>query len=140
MANSLFPKAREGFLTGTRDWTDGRGRALLYGAELTLDRVLSGDYVYVDDLDPALILARSSAPAVFGATDGFATSQEFRFVAFSNPVEVKSIVLFFSDPLGGDSTSLLIGYIDVASGIPFTGTGEDYAVTYDASFGGYFRL
>lgn len=126
MANAVYPKGLEGILDGTIDWDSHTIKACLVTSGYTyntahdnFDDVTAGNRVGT----PVTLTGKSVTNGVAGA--GTAT-----FTAVSGSA-VNAIVIYDAQT-GVESTSRLICYIDVATGLPVTPSGGDITVQWDA--------
>jgi len=118
MANSLFVKGREGFLTGQIDWDTGTIKAALVKG-YTLDVTDT----YVSEITGAGgTLVGSTAVTGKTATDGVAGSSTIDFGVVSTDATVHTGIVFFqsSAPSGGsdlaNNAQRLIGWVDTLAG------------------------
>jgi len=132
MANLLYPKAKEAFLSGDIDLVNDTIKVIaLDGADYTY----SSAHDFYDDAASAARVGTATALAsktvtngVFDAADvtlSSVTGDEFEFI------------LIFQDT-GTESTSHLIALFDTATGLAFTPSGGDITITWNAS--GIFAL
>lgn len=135
MANSLYAKARERFLLGQLNWDTDDIRIVPcdtnYVAQLEVDEYLSDIPVNRRFLPGKTLVNRS-------ATDGYAFADGVQFDVTPDGRQIKSLVIYVEGATEADSP--LIAYIDQGGGLPFTPTGLTYTVSWDAAFGGIFRL
>lgn len=135
MANALFDSGREGFLAGDIDW-DANNIKLVF-----IDHADDTPNVSTDDnLDDLLVAARV-------ATSGnFASKTTTAGVADAADVTVNTVT---GDPFesiniykdtGTESTSRLIAYIDVATGLPCTPGGGNISIVWDSGSNRIFKL
>jgi hypothetical protein len=135
MANALYGIGRQGFLDGSLDWDTQEIRILLvdnadYTVNIDVDNAL-------DDVPGAGRVAESDALASKTVTLGVADAADKTWSAVSGDVS-ESIVGFFES--GVESTSLLIFYIDTATGLPVTPNSGDITVAWDSGADKIFKL
>lgn len=125
MANLLYPKGKEAFLTGAIDLLGDTIRVALVDAGAY---TYSGAHEYFGSVasavvgTPVTLTGKSVADGVFAAADA-------TFTAVVGPtVEALVIYQWTGDP----ATSRLIAYIDTATGLPFTPHGGNVLVPWDA--------
>lgn len=135
MANALYDKARERFLTGQFNWSTDTIKAVLvdtgaYTVSLTAHEFLS---------DIASSSRISSSGAFTGKTTagGAADANDITFSSVAG-ASIEAIVLY-SDS-GTEATSPLIAFIDTATGLPITPNGGDIIVTWDNGVNRIFKL
>lgn len=135
MANSLFDKGRENFLGGDADW-DANAIKLVF-----VDHADDTPMVATDDaLDDILAAARVATSGAFvnkTKTNGVADADDVTLTAVSGD-SFESIVIY--KDTGVEATSLLIAYIDTATGLPFTPSGSDITVQWDNGANRIFKL
>jgi hypothetical protein len=131
MSSALYANAKALLLAGSLDWlTDTYKVALVttsgggsYAVNLAADQYLSA-------IPGGAIVATSSALAGKATTGGAAlAATNTVFTALSGGV-VGALVVF--KDTGVPSTSPLVAYIDTATGLPFTPTGSDLTIAWDA--------
>ena len=133
MANQLYPKAKEDFLSGNIDMTSDTIKIVL---------VDTGDYTFSsahEDLadvpsagrvSTATLSGKSVTSGVFDATDA----------VFSNVTGDESEALIIYKDSGVEATSRLIAYIDTATGLPITPSGGDITVAFSDGANKIFAL
>jgi hypothetical protein len=135
MANTLYDKGRERFLTANLNWSSDTIKAILvdtgaYTANFTTHEFLS-------DVSAG---ARIAGPVTLGSkttTGGAADAADITFSAVSG-TSIEAIILY--KDTGAEGTSPLIAYIDTATGLPITPNGGDIIVTWDNGTNKIFKL
>lgn len=135
MANALYDAGREAFLNGDIDWTNDDIRAILvdtgaYAVNLATHNAL-------DDIAAGARIAVSSALGSKTSTAGVADAADVTFTAVTGTT-VEATVLY--KHTGTESTSLLIAYIDTATGLPVTPNGGNISITWDSGANRIFKL
>lgn len=134
MANSLYDAGRDAFANGDIDWVNDDIRAILvdtndYSVDLAthnaLDDIVSGARVAT-----AALSGKSTSAGVCDASD----------VTFSTVSGDQSEALVLYKHTGVESTSILIAYIDTATGLPVTPGGGDITITWDNGANKIFKL
>lgn len=144
MANALFDKGRNRFLTGDTRWLADDIRAILvdtagYAANLNTHEFLSA-------IPAAARVAVAALPsATRTAVDGVADAADVTFPAVSATAPtVEAIVLYkhVVDVNGVllEGSSALIAYIDTATGLPVTPNGGDLIVRWSDLANRIFKL
>lgn len=134
MANALYDKAREGFLSGLINYSSDNIKVVLvdtglYTANLATDQ-------YLSDIPSGARVATSSNLASKTVTNGVADAADVTFPAVTG-ASIEAVVVY--KDTGTPSSSRLICYIDSgSSGIPITPNGGDIATAWHAS--GIFKL
>lgn len=135
MANALFDRGRQGFLAGDIDWDADNIK--LVGVDHTDDTpVPTTD----EDLADILAAGRVMTSANFSGkttTDGVADADDVTVSTVSGD-GIDSINIYFDS--GTEATSLLIAFIDTATGLPVVPNGGDITVQWDAGANRIFQL
>jgi len=133
MTASLYDFGRDQFLGGSIDWATDDIRVILvdtddYTVNLATDQ-------HLDDVPGAARVA--TAALANESTDGAGTADadDLTFSSVSGD-QFEAIVIY--QHTGTESTSILIGYDDTLVGLPFTPSGSDITITWDAA--GIFTL
>lgn len=135
MANSLFDRGRQGFLDGEIDWGSSNIKCVL-----------------VDHADDTPVPATDEDLADIGAAARVATSGNFASktvtagVADATDVTINSVtgdpfesIVIYMDS-GVEATSLLIAFIDTATGLPATPGGGNITISWDNGANKIFKL
>lgn len=135
MANALYDKGREGFLAGDIDWD---------AATIKLVHVDEGidvpDLAVDDNLDDRAAGARIATSGAFTTktvTNGVADADDVTCTGVTG-ASVESIDVY--KDTGVESTSRLAANIDTATGLPYTPSGGDVTVRWDAGANRIFKL
>ena len=135
MANGLYGKARQAFLSGDIDWLVDDIRAILidvadYTVAINVDQ-------YLSSIPAAARVAVSASFTNKTATLGVADADD---VTFSTATGDQSEALVIYKHTGTDGTSPLIAYLDTATGLPVLPNGGDIVVTWSATSNKIFKL
>lgn len=135
MANALYDKGREKFLTGTISWSSDNIKVVLvdaadYSVNLTTHEFLS-------DVASAGRVATSGNLASKTTTGGIADAADITFTAVTG--DPSEALIIYKDT-GSAATSPLIAYIDTATGLPVTPNGGDITVVWDNGSNKIFKL
>lgn len=135
MANSLYDKGRESFLSQNPalDWDTDTIKVML----VKTAQSFSNSHQYVSDLSGANIVARSSALSSKTVTNGIANAAT---IVFTAPASGNACNLILYKDTGADATSPLIAFIDTGTGLPVTTNGADVTVTWDSGANKIFKL
>ncbi len=135
MANALFDSGREGFLAGDIDWDAHNIKLVLVDHGVDTPNVSTDNAL--DDIGAG---ARIATSANFGSKTTTAGVADAGNVTLSTVVgaQVESIVIYKDS--GVESSSLLIAYIDTATGLPVTPNGGDIVVQWDDGANKIFKL
>jgi hypothetical protein len=133
MANQLYPKGKENFLSGNIDMVnDTITIALVDTASYTFDNT----HISFANVTPSAVVAntqlasKSVGNGVFDAADAI----------FNNVSGNQSEALILFKDTGTNTTSYLIAYIDTATGLPVTPSGGDITVSFSDSTTKIFSL
>ena len=135
MANALYDKARERFLTGQFNWSTDSIKSVLvdtgaYTVSLTSHEFLS-------DISSSARVSTSGAFTGKTTTGGAADANDITFSSVSGS-SIEAIVIYCDT--GTEATSPLIAFIDTATGLPITPNGGDIIVTWDNGANKIFKL
>lgn len=136
MSNFLFPKAREAFLTGALDWTAGTNTFKAILIDQGVDTPTTADD-YLDDIGTGARVGTAVALASRTGTDGAADAADITFTAVTG-ASCEGLLIY--KDTGSEATSLLIAYIDTATGLPITPNGGDIIVVWDNGTNKIFRI
>jgi len=137
MANALYDKGREAFLSGTINWeADNIKVALVRGYTVN-----TATHEYLSDITGGgggTIVATSGNLASKTPTAGVADAADFTWTAVGTGAACAYIIIYKDTGVAG--TSRLIAYIDTATGLPVTPNGGDITVTWDNASNKIFKL
>ena len=135
MANALYDKGREHFLLGNIDWVADNIKIVLVDlADYTLDIV---NDEFLSDIAVAGRVATSANLAGKASVTGIADAND---VTLSTVTGDQSEAIVIYQDTGTETTSRLIAFIDVATGLPITPVGTDITVTWDDGANKIFKL
>lgn len=133
MANALFDAGREGFLDGTINFSTGDIRVMLVRSTY----VFSAAHKFLADLG-VVDNGRSAALASKTVAAGIANAANTSLTATA-AAACASLVLF--QHTGVDATARVIGFIDTATGLPFTpAASQNVPVNWDTGVNKIFKL
>jgi len=133
MANALYGKGREKFLTGDIAWdTDNIKASLVDTGTYT---VAIDTHEFYSDLSG--VVADSGNLASKTVTLGVADADDVTFGSVTGAT-VEAVVIW--KDTGTASTSPLIAYIDTATNLPITPNGGDITVAWDSGADRIFKL
>lgn len=140
MANLLYPKWKEALLQASTN-------SALTATNVRTSFIDTGTYTYnaahdfYNDLSGVFPNTRAGGAALGTKTyaDGVFDAADVDFLNFSNgAVSVEGIVIYIDDG-SADATSRLVAFLDTSiTGMPFTPSGSDVRITWNAS--GIFQL
>jgi hypothetical protein len=135
MANTLYDKGRELFLTGQINWlTDTIKVILVDTANYTAN---FSTHHYVSSVGAQARIGQIATLSGKSATAGAADAADSTFTSVSG-ASIEAIVIY--KDTGDEATSPLLAYIDTATGLPITPNGGDIIVTWDNGTNKIFRL
>lgn len=135
MANAIYPKGKEAFLTSAVSWTADTIKVVLVD---TGAYTYSTSHQYLSDIPSGARIATSLALTSKTATDGVADAADVTFTAVTG-VSIEALAIY--KDTGSEGTSNLILYVDsVASGLPVTPNGGNIVVTWDNGANKIFAL
>lgn len=135
MANALYDKARELFLTAGLNWSSSDIKAVLvdtagYTVNISTDQ-------YLADIGGTYRIATSANFTGKTTTGGAADADNVTFTSVSG-ASIEAIVIY--KDTGVAATSPLIAYIDTATGLPITPNGGDIILSWDNGANKIFKL
>lgn len=137
MANALFDKGREKFLTGAISWSSDtikeclvRGYAVNLAAHEFLSDITGGG--------GGTIVATSAALGSKTTAAGVADAADVTHSAVAAGAAIPYIIIYKDTGVAG--TSPLIAYIDTATNLPVTPNGGDITVQWDNGANKIFKL
>jgi len=137
MANALYDKGREAFLSGDITWDGDNINTILVDA-LNYTPNLATDQF----LDPAIPVGERAITSGFitgkAVTAGVASGANSVYTAVG-AAAAKEYVVIYQDT-GLATTSRLIALIDTATGLPVTPNGGDITVQWDTGANKIFKL
>lgn len=129
----IYARHRERLLTGQFNWLAATVRIALTSAKYSATEADK----FLGELAPEAILVRSPVLGDKNAADGFARALPPELIGYYNSVPATGVLLY--EDTGDDATSELICYTNDGPGLPLTGIGLNYVLSYNAALGGYYR-
>jgi hypothetical protein len=139
MANLLYDKAREKFLSGGINWGVGTAGDVIKAVlvDTAAYTVAQATHEFLSDIPAGDRIATSAAFTGKTVVGGVADADNLTFPAVTgDPSEALVII----KDTGSAATSPLIAYIDSATGLPVTPNGGDISVTWDNGANKIFKL
>lgn len=135
MANALYDAGRQAFLDGDISWRDDNIKAILIDvADYTVNL---STHNALDDVPGAARVSISPNFTTKTSTAGVADADNVTWSSVTgDPCEA---IVIYKDS-GVESTSLLIAYIDTATGLPVTPSGGDIVISWDNGANKIFKL
>lgn len=135
MANALYDKGREKFLTGAISWSSDNIKAVLVDvADYTVN---IATHEFLSDITGVGRVATSPNMGTKTTTAGVADAADFAFTAVTG--DPSEAIVFYKDT-GSAATSPLISYHDTATGLPVTPNGGDINIQIDNGSNKLFKL
>ncbi len=134
MANVLYNKWKEALIQASANSSlTGTVNALLIDAGAY---TFSQTDEFLTSVPGGARIGTAVALASKTFVNGVFDAADINFVAVPGPTSVEALILYVST--GVDATSRLVLYVDTATGLPFTPSGVDQPVVWNAS--GIFSL
>lgn len=126
MANTLFPKGKQKFLTAAINLSSDTIKAILVTSAYTY----SAAHEFLSDLGSTTVGTAQTLTSKT-VTDGVFDADDVTFASLAPGSTLKAIVLFKDTGVAG--TSALIDYIDVVTGLPMNTNGGDVTIQWENS-------
>lgn len=133
MANALYDKGREAFLSGDITWDGDNIKCLLVDTGVYTVDLVNDQY----HSDVSGVVATSANFTTKTVTGGVADADNVTLTAVTGN-ESEAVVIY--QDTGSSGTSRLIAYIDTATGLPVTPNGGDIVVQWDNGSNKIFKL
>lgn len=135
MANGLYDKGREKFLTAAINWTSDTIKASLIDTSAYTVSLTSHEFY--SDVAGGAIIAAAVTLGSKTATGGAADAGDVTFSAVTG-TSIEAIIIQKFVTNAADSP--LLAYIDTATGLPITPNGGDIIVQWDNGTNKIFKL
>ena len=135
MANSLYLRGRQAFLDGEVSWSSNNIK--LVDVDHGVDTPLPASDEDLADITAGARIATSANFGTKTVTDGTADAADVTITSVSG-AEFESTNIYYDS--GVEATSLLLVFIDVAVGLPFTPNGGDITHSWDNGADRIFTL
>ena len=137
MANTLYDVSRKQFLEAGINWLTNDIKCMLVaGSNYTPN---FSAHLYLSDIPTSARVTPGVLLTGKSTTGGAADANDVTFSAVSSSSPVVTAVVLYVDS-GTESTSVLIAWLDTATGLPITPNGGDIIVTWDNGVNKIFRL
>lgn len=139
MANSLYDNARAQYLTAGLNWSSDNIKVALI--DTSIYTVNLSTHANLSDVSGSAIIATSANLSSKTTTGGAAGAANVTFTAVTYVAGSGQAggILIYKDS-GVSSTSTLIAFINVATGLPITPNGGDIIISWDTGTNKIFRL
>ncbi len=139
MSNALYDKAKERALVGGINWTAGDIRVALIRTSGGSNPYTFGEaHQFLNSINNDAIVATVENIGTKSVTNGVADAANQTFTAVALGLACQALVIY---EFKTDATdSLLIAYIDDATGLPVTPNGGDITVEWDSGINKIFSL
>jgi hypothetical protein len=135
MANQLYPKAKEDFLSGNLNLSSNTVTMALVDTD-----VYTFSSAHEDRADiPNSAVVSESALANKVITNGVFDADDATFSSVSG-ANCEALILYHTNSQGGNTASRLIAYIDTATGLPILPNGGDITVRFSSGASKIFAL
>ena len=135
MANQLYPKAKEDFLSGVLNLSSNTVTVALVDTDVYTFSSAHEDRA--DIPNSAVVSTANLANKVI--TNGVFDADDATFSAVTG-ANCEALVLYHNDIQTGNSGSRLIAYIDTATGLPILPNGGDITVRFSSGASKIFAL
>lgn len=135
MANTLYDEARRLFLEAGINWLTDDVKAILVDAGAYSPNFST--HKHLSDIGSSARVTSGVLLTGKETTGGAADANDVTFPTVSGP-SIEAVVLYVDT--GSESTSVLIAWLDTATGLPITPNGGDIIVTWDNGVNKIFRL
>lgn len=136
MANALFDKGRQAILEGSIAILTVNIKLVFVDHGVDTPSVSTDDFL--DDISAGARIATSGNFASKTSTNGVFDADDV-VVSSVSGAQFESVVIYNDTP-AAESAKHLIAYIDTATGLPFTPTGNNVTVAWDNGSNKIFRL
>lgn len=139
MANTLYDKGRQRFLSANINWLEETN----ISAYLIDTASYTPNFATHEFLSDVTEIARIKGPVQLtllsraASTGGAADAENITFTSVTGP-SIEAIIIYAHRTAENDSP--LIAYIDTATGLPITPNGGDIIVTWDNGANKIFKL
>ena len=130
MANTLFPKGKEKFLSAALNLSSDTIKAVLVKSSYTY----SASHEFLSDLG-ANTIGTAQTLASKTITSGVFDAADITFPTVTTGNTVNAVAIYKDTGVAG--TSPLIDYIDTVTGLPLTTSGADVDIQWD---GGAYKI
>lgn len=137
MANTLYNIARKQFLEAQINWDTNDIRArLIKTSEYSFNAAHQtlADVAAISRIGDAMPLTTAVT------TDGAADADDVTFSAVEAGHQIGAILIYKQDAGGTDNDTVLLAWLDTATGLPITSNGGDIIATWDNGINRIFRL
>lgn len=137
MANTLYNIARKQFLEAQINWdTDDIKCRLIKTSEYSF----SATHVNMTDIPGSSRVGSEMTLTTSVTNEGAADANDVTFAAVESGHQIGAIIIYKQDSGGTDADTVMIAYLDTATGLPITSNGGDIIVTWDNGVNRIFRL
>lgn len=139
MSNSLYPLARQAFLSGSINWSSDTIKVAAVntstsGNNYTVD--LATDQ-YLNIIPTAAVIATSTALTSPTVANGVASAANVTYASVTGN-RIDALVIY--KDTGNASTSPLLAYVDTGTGLPLVPNGGSIEISWDTGANGIFAL
>jgi hypothetical protein len=135
MANQLYPKAKEDFLSANLNMSSNTITVALVDTDVYTFSTSHEDRADIPNsavVAEAVLASKTVTSGVFDADDA-----TFSTVTGAN---CEALVIYHTDSQGGNTSSRLIAYVDTATGLPILPNGGDITVRFSSGASKIFAL
>lgn len=136
MANTLYNTARKQFLEAQINWDTNDIRCMLVD---TSEYTFNAADVTIAEITPAARIGSPVNMVTSTTDDGAADANDVTFSSVTAGDQVGAIAIYKSYG-ATEADTVLIAWLDTATGLPITTNGGDIIVTWDNGINRIFRL
>lgn len=140
MANLLTDTGREGFLVASYGWKAGSVPATWVPYIFGSMGVTPAGVVFLSDIPAAVWRARGTYLTGKTTASGIADADDTTLVGVGSAGSATAVYIGLVCETGASQTSLVGGFIDTATGLPFLPNGGDINVVWDSGANRIFKL
>jgi hypothetical protein len=140
MANALFDKGREGFLTASHGWLAGSVPGTWVPYIFGSFNVNLNTNTFLSDVPNTVWRARGTYLTTKGVAAGVASAANTLVAAVGSAGSATAVWIGLVNETNASNTSLLGAYIDTATGMPFLPNGGDVQINWDTGANMIFKL
>ena len=135
MANQLYPKAKEDFLSANLNMSSNTITIALVDTDVYTFSTAHEDRADIPNSAVVAEVTIAGKTVTSGVFDG--DDATFSNVSGAN---CEALVIYHTDVQGGNTTSRLIAYVDTATGLPILPNGGDITVRFSTGASKIFAL
>ena len=136
MASVVYPKYKEALLTGSTNISLTTGTVKVIGIDTT-DYTYSAAHDFLDDVAAGARVGTATLTNGKAVTSGVFDADDVTMTAVAGD-EFEALIIYIDT--GNEATSRLVAYIDSGTGLPYTPSGGNITIAWDAGANKIFAL